>query len=164
MTRRWAIATALVLATACGSDSTGPDDGNGGGGNPSLPGTMTAVVDGQNWSASAGLAAAHNSQYFTISGVAPNGTAIAFSIGPLTGAGTYTTGPGRPTNLVMTSGTSGWVASVVGGSGTFTITTLTDTDVRGTFSASVVASASGVTPPTRTIAQGAFNVRVVRSN
>lgn len=137
---------ATLGASACSSsdDPTGPGDSSG---------TISATIDGVAWSADAlGM---NNGFVFGLEGTA-NGIRLAFSIDL-----TRNTVPGTvdlesgSTGAEIREGTETWYA--VGGSGTMTVQTLTDSRATGTFQM-VAGPIGGSGTGTRTIVNGTFDV------
>lgn len=155
MRRIPALAAALLfvaLASACGksSSSTGP-------GNTTLTnGSFTAKVDGANFNAISAVVSVSG----TIASVGATnaaGQTIGFAwMGP--GPGTYTISQIAPHNGIYVAGQAGWVASVVGGSGTITITTQTANRVAGTFSFTMIPSQGTTASGNKNITQGTFDL------
>jgi hypothetical protein len=158
--RRLFMAAIMLAALGCGGsdgDPMGPDN-NGDPGN--LPvGSMTARIDGAQWSNSVPPAVAYTGNILAIAGSNPSLTTIGFAV-VAPAPGTYAIGPSEPTNALLTLGAAGqsWHASAGGGSGSITITTLTATGATGTFQFTMVADPATGSSGTRTITNGAFNV------
>jgi hypothetical protein len=158
--RRLFMAGIMLAALGCGgsdSDPMGPDD-NGDPG--SLPvGSMTARIDGAQWSNSIAPAVAYTGSILAIAASNPSLTTLGFAV-IATAPGTYPIGPSEPTNALLTIGASGqtWHSSAGGGSGSITITTLTPGSAAGTFQFTMVADPASGSSGTRTITNGAFNV------
>ncbi|HEX7122951.1 MAG TPA: DUF6252 family protein [Gemmatimonadaceae bacterium] len=153
MTRLTRFAAAATLALlACG------DDDDPAGPNAPLNGSLTAVVDGQQWTATT-IAADYLGQIgaLVIAGSDAAGLGIAFSV-PTDDVGTFTvqTTPGM--NATVTAGGVGWLAVAGTGSGTVTISTLTSSRAVGTFSFVLVADDAGTNPQARTVTSGQFDV------
>jgi hypothetical protein len=141
----------LVLALAsCGDDTNAPGGGDA---------AMSAVIDGDSWEAGEGLVSATRANgAIGIGGGDADGD-ILMGIGfPDGGTGTYTVGPVNPTNMSLTEGSSQWVASSLGGSGTVTVTALTATRVAGTFSFVAAPLPGGSASGTRTVTSGEFDL------
>jgi len=144
----------MVTALACGGDNTGP--------NGQTNGDMTAKIDGSSFSSVATYATRNATNAGTIvalSGAEADGTALGFGFVDA-GPGTYTVSATSPTNATLIEpGGHAWVASVVGGSGSVTITTLDATHIVGTFAFSMAPSAGTGATGTRAVTQGAFDVK-----
>ena len=150
---RVALPCLLVTALGCGGDNTGP--------NGQTDGDMTARIDGSSWSSVAAFAtrnATNAGNIVALSGADTHSIALAFAFVD-TGPGTYTIDGTSATNAVLTDGGKGWVASAVGGSGTITVTTLDATHVVGTFAFSMVANDGTGATGTKSITQGAFDIK-----
>ncbi|CAN5781585.1 hypothetical protein BH23GEM9_BH23GEM9_28280 [soil metagenome] len=145
---------ALLLLAACGSDS--PTDRS----NPAVAGTMTARIDGTAWSATQSLGGSRSGQQVSFTGLGPGNVAIGLAIGGVTGPGTYTIGGLNPTTAVISypNGIGYGVLPNQGG-GAVVITSLTSAAVAGTFTFTAVLISGTGAPATRTVAEGAFNVR-----
>jgi hypothetical protein len=148
--RTWLLTAAVVLAAiGCGdSNPVGP----GTSGN-----TMTANVDGQAWSAvPAIIQVVRNQGIIAIGGASTQAIGIGIAF-PDQGPGTYTIGPTAVTNANVVDGSDTWIAGSTNGSGSIVVTTLTSTNVAGTFSFTAAAT-GGATPATRQVTSGAFDV------
>lgn len=145
--RSLAVTLALGLAACGGSGGTGPS------GNPSA--TVSAKIDGQNWAASASTAN-RSGGYIIIGSGSANGIGVGLGF-PDQGAATYDLGVGA-NNANVVDGSNVWTASAAGGSGSIVVTSVTATEVIGTFSFTGVAS-GGVSPATRVITSGKFDVK-----
>lgn len=169
----FAVLALLALTVACGSGSTPTS--------PSLPpnpfggpsnfttlnrGTLRATVDGTPWQS--GLATAGVGSFaglppqMTLSAVS-SASAVGFSIGAPAAVGTYdaggTSSAGATFSLIEGLANFWWVNPFApGSSGTLTITTATTTRIVGTFSFTAVARTQGMTPATRTVTNGTFDV------
>lgn len=152
-----ALAISLALA-ACGKDSgTGP---SGGGGN-----SLTATVDGGSFKASSiTVGASHVQNILSVQGTEPSagiaGTrTISLTVMGVTGPGTYslTSNGSVGQYVVLTStGSNGWVSSLVGGSGTLEVTQLDSKNVKGTFSFTGLPASEGV-QGNKTVTNGKFS-------
>jgi hypothetical protein len=150
----------LAFSAACGSgkvsvDGPIPYDSAAG------TGTMSANVDGANFSASGKTAVVTNhatSSSFSIVANGTGSTRLSLNAVGISSAGTYSMGAGGAAAGTWVSGASTWLSTLSGGSGTITFTTLTATRAVGTFSftgAPVVGtSATGNKPVTN----GTFDV------
>lgn len=140
----------IVVAAGCGGYGTTPTGPTG-----SSTDTMTAVVDGQPWTA-AQVQVVHSGGMVTIGGASTQllGIGLVFT----DSAGTFTIGADPAATATVTMSTSTWAASVATGSGTITVTSITSTRVSGTFSFVAPAVGTGTTPASRTVTQGKFDV------
>lgn len=144
------LALALALTAACGKSSTGPST-------PVLVnGSFTAKVDGANFNAV--TAAVSTSGNITSVGASnASGESIGFAWQGTT-PGTYSIAQLAPHNGIYIAGSASWVASVVGGSGTITITTQTSSRVAGTFSFTMVPSSGTTASGNKNVTQGSFDL------
>lgn len=142
----------LILAAACSGDSpAGPGD-------PGTPnGAMSAKIDGAQWTANVGIYATRASGAIGLAG--GNGEYL-ISMGVVGAVGTYVVGDGSGANLSLLTNDNQqvWMAMTGKGSGTITVTTLTDERVVGTFSFTAPAVASTSASGTRVITEGSFNI------
>lgn len=167
----FALAAALALTVACGGGTTPTS--------PSLPtlpggfsvtmlnrGTLRATVDGTPWQsalATAGVGSfAGLPPQMTLSAVS-SASPLGFSISAPAAVGTYdatsTSSASATFSLIEGLANFWWVNPFAsGGSGTLTITTATTTRIAGTFSFTAVARTQGITPATRTVTNGTFDV------
>ncbi|HEX5438283.1 MAG TPA: DUF6252 family protein [Gemmatimonadaceae bacterium] len=150
------LSAALLCLAACGSESPSPTQ-------PTPPlehGSMSAKVDGRDWTATVGLQANYQSGVLAFAGGNSDGSIIAIGLVPSSGPGTYTVSVPMPTNAsyTMPGGTAAvWQAVAgVGGSGTVTLTSLTTTGASGTFSFELPPVASTAATGTKSITQGKF--------
>lgn len=154
MTRlpRFAAAVTLALLACSGSD----DDPAGP--NPPANGSLSAMVDGQQWTATT-IAANYLGQIgaLVIAGSDAAGIGLAFTV-PADAPGTYDLQATPGMNSSLTVGGEGWLAVAATGSGTVTITTLTAGRAVGTFSFVLVADDGGTTPQARSVTSGQFDV------
>ena len=159
-TKRAVFLVLLVAIGACGgsSDSTSPDTGS----NSGLH--LTAKVDGAAFVAS-------NPSLTTANQVSPGqytivafqgATSINLSLTAIRAPGTYPlgVGPGVPGgSVIVANATGGWSTVLSGAEGTITITTLSTTEIAGTFSFTVSAL-SGSATGTKTVTDGDFHLGV----
>ena len=151
-----ALTGALCLTVvACGGDSgsartTGP--------NTLAKGSMSASIDGRAWAAAVSVAAVRNANnIIAVSGGDATPVVIAFALVD-SGPRTYTISNRSATNAFVTMGGNAWSASLSQGSGSVTITSLTATEVKGTFAFTGVAP-PGANPGTRVVSNGQFDVK-----
>jgi hypothetical protein len=138
----------LVFATACGDSVTDPGDPENG--------TMTATVDGASWSAIQ-IQGVSSGTLISLAGSDADLVSIGFAV-QSTGPGTYSIGPGQVTSANIGEGSATlWTAGSIQGSGTVTLTTVTDNRAIGTFEF-VAELAQGSGTPTRTVTNGTFDV------
>ncbi len=166
----FALAAALALTVACGGGTTPTS--------PSLPtlpggfsvtmlnrGTLRATVDGTPWESALATAGIGSTAGFppqlTLTAVSAR-SSLGFSISGPAAVGTYDAASTATfVSLALIDGlaNSWWVSPfATGSSGTLTITTATTTRVAGTFSFTAVARTQGITPATRTVTSGTFEV------
>jgi hypothetical protein len=165
------LAALIALTVACGgSTPTSPSL------LPSLPtgpagltlltrGTVRATVDGTRWESASPLVGIGTS---TAAGVplmtltaSSVGDGLSLSITGLLALGTHVAGGSAPVFFTLLQGFGpSWTVSPFGpgSSGTLTITTATSTRVAGTFAFPATTLTQGLTPPTRTVTDGAFDV------
>jgi hypothetical protein len=158
--RPFFLSAALLFVAACGSDSSSPTAPP-----PSQTlthGTMSAVVDGQAWTASVGLQAAYQNNILAFAGVAAGNSTIAIALAPLGGPGTYTISVGEATNAsysIPGGAPSQWQAlGGVGGTGSVVLTTLTATGASGTFSFELPPITNTSATGTKSITNGKFDL------
>ena len=158
-------ATVASIA-ACGGGSEGATSPNGG----STSGFhMTAKIDGSAFVAgnpSLSFANQAVAGGYVLSGLQSSTTAatiITMSLANIRGPGTYPLGVGPQVpggSVVLAVSTAGWSTPMTGADGSITITSLSPTEIAGTFNFIVTASSSGATPATRTITEGDFRLPV----
>lgn len=144
----------FIGLSGCASDSTSP---NGSGGN--VNGTMTATVAGSAWSATTILSAQKNGTSLGVTGDEVAGgrdKKIQFNLAGVSGPGTYTIGGFNPNSIVyinIPAGSMDQQAIIMGTEmavgGSVTITELTGSKVKGTFSFNTSKT---------TVSGGAFDV------
>lgn len=156
----------LLLFTAfvgCGGKSaTGPNT-------PPPPpppagGPMTATVDGQSFGTTTFTAATHaatGSYVISAQSVAGlNSKAITLILSNISGTGTYPLGTGAGVEgglATYVENGAGWGTPLSGQAGTITLTTLTDTRIKGSFSFTATEHTGGATG-TRTLTGGTFDL------
>ncbi|MGE0158914.1 MAG: DUF6252 family protein [Gemmatimonadales bacterium] len=159
---RFVALTSVVLLVACGG-SNGPT--NPGGGNPGVD-NFTARVNGADWnaefapSAVNSLPGTYSITAFRASG--SNNYTMIFSLWNIPGPGTYPLG----VNLQMFGGavvmsqppSSGWTTPFTGNAGEIVITTLSATQIAGTFE--FTAGPQSGTSGTLTVTEGEFDIPV----
>jgi len=162
------VAAALAAAPACGSNEspTAPTTASPAAATPTPSPTSTAhgsasfKVDGAPITATS-VTATFTAGILAIGAGSPaqNNTILSFALTP-TGPGVYALGPLSSANALLLVGNpaAGWNAAVGIGSGSITLTSLSATGAAGTFSFTLNAATSSITPGTRTITDGIFNV------
>jgi hypothetical protein len=130
---------------------------------------MSAQLDGAAWQAATVTTSLKNTNEVSVGGAdaCSPGRVVTFSlvVGGINGAlhtGTFTIGPSDLTGLtsLLSIGPINiWGANVgLGGSGTVTFTTLTQTTAAGTFQFSYLPQAVSGASGTHTVTNGVFNV------
>jgi hypothetical protein len=147
-TARIVLVGSLLVAAACGGDSTT---------GPGTTGAMSATIDGAHWTSSLGAAASHASGAY---GVGGSNSSFTLGIGFAdTGVGTYEVSATSPTNLIVTQqGGAAWVANVTGGSGSVTVTSVSATRITGTFNFTAIPLPNSGATGNRTITNGTFDI------
>jgi hypothetical protein len=177
--------TVLVTAAGCCLSPIGPSDVDGdnnnngnptnpGGGNPNatcgvgspIQGTMTARIDGVQFTASCMTAAQYSNGILAIGGVnsANPYTSVAFAV-LVSGPSTHQIGGLSGANAVinMSGTTATWQALAGQGSGTIVVTSLTATGAAGTFSFVAPPTPNSGATGTKTVTDGTFNVTFLPS-
>lgn len=160
------ISFALVLAVTTILSSCSSDSSSGGSGSTAL-GTMKAKIAGSNWtSMSVATAATHQNTMLIIQGSDATGKAIQLMVGGVTEPGTFQISDTSGINAIASytqANISNPMASLTfaapyegsGNVGTITVTDLTATNVKGTFSFTGKNQAGD---DTKAITNGSFNV------
>jgi hypothetical protein len=121
-------------------------------------GSMSAKIDGSTWN-SVATTATYNNGSLIISGADTSNPPHALGMGVVaTGPGTFQVNQQSPANATLINGSATWVASIVGGSGTIIITSLTSTSVSGTFSFTMIPTPGSTSSGNKVITEGVFNV------
>jgi hypothetical protein len=162
-------AVVLALFTACSSN----DENSGAPGTPAGPGpgpaagtgSITAVIDGQSWSAGPGPAGCRLGALSQGGAIGICGTDGVYQI-PLSvraAIGTYQLGVaasgGESASLIQLANQAIWAPSRLQGSGEIVVSSLTATTISGTFTFTggpLVPPATGI----RTVTNGQFNLPV----
>ncbi|MGC4040292.1 MAG: DUF6252 family protein [Flavobacterium sp.] len=164
---------AIVLAVTTIFTSCSSSDGDGGGGGNAALGTITAKVGGASFtSMSAATAATHQSTMLIIQGSDATGKAIQLMLSGVTAAGTYeisnTAGISvianyTEVNVSNPMASQAWAAPYEnsGVAGSITITSLTDTNVQGTFN---FTGKNQNGTDTKAVTDGSFNVNFQQGN
>lgn len=149
------VASLATLALLAGCGGGGNEDLTG----PSTKGSMSATINGTSWSASTVTQASRAGNVLAIGGNNPSWQ-VLIAIPGVTAAGTYTVAAtGGTMQLIQANaGAATWTASLVGGQGTVTVTTLTATRAVGTFSFTGNATAGTPAGGTRNVTAGQFDV------
>jgi hypothetical protein len=141
---------ALMLA-GCGGDSTT---------GPLQNGAMSATINGASWTSSQGATVTRTSgggaSILSIGG--SDGTLSVGMAWTDNGVGTYPITSTSSTNVFLTTGSAGWAASLIGGSGSITVTTVNATHVVGTFNFVAPATPGTTATGTKTATNGQFDI------
>jgi len=141
------LACVSLLVVACSSSDSVTDPNDRGG-------SFKATVDGQAWSTDAFQGGLLGDNYFSLGG---DDGGISIGLAVVTdGTGTYDLTDGDASGSITEGGQS-WYAVGLGGNGTITLTTLSATHAKGTFSfdaGPVGNSGTGV----RKVTNGSFDV------
>lgn len=166
-----ALAALIALTVACGgntptSPTLPPNPLSGSGLTPLNRGFVRATIDGVRWESTTpvggiGPSFAGAPPLLTLAASAGSASPLAVLIGGPVAVGTYESGGASLVNFTLSElfGNS-WSASPLapGSTGRLTITAATPTRVAGTFSFTAIARTQGVTPATRTVTDGSFDV------
>jgi hypothetical protein len=172
------LALAIIVPLACGGGS----DSSGNVTDPTLScttvnGSFTATLNGQAWTACGQVAVRTDISFLSAkdtlrtvswagSGFLPGnvGYALVMSASKLNGGaistGTYAVGMVTPTNsnfVVGGSNNAGWAASPIGGTGSMTITSITNNRITGTFTYDA-APTTGTAAGTLQVRNGRFDL------
>ena len=162
--RRLAAVTITLGSAACGggSDSTGPDGGNG-------QFRFTAKIDGANWASNSGAerigVTVSQAGLYSITGIQLGGAGLTLimTLTNIPGPGTYPLGVGFSIaggNVLISSAAGpGWRTAQTGADGTITITTLTSSRIEATFNFTAVPFTGGATG-NKTVTDGSFVLEV----
>lgn len=160
---------AIVLAVTTILSSCSSSDGDGGGGGSTALGTMKAKVAGTSWtSMSAATAATHQNTMLIIQGSDATGKAIQLMVSGVTAPGTFQINDTSAIDAIASytqanvsnpQASQSWAAPYEGSGnvGTITVTDLTATNVKGTFSFKG-KNQSGA--DTKQITDGVFNINL----
>ena len=140
---------AFALVMACGDDGGSPPVGAG---------RLTASIDGTAFSGTLAVTAVRSGTALTISAVGSNTRQLSLNLVGVSATGNIAIGAGSTSLGQFSSSTQTWVSSLVGGSGTVVLTTLTTTRATGTFSFTAVPSASTGATGNKTVTNGTFDV------
>ena len=144
------LTSALVISTACGgssgSGSTGPTNTGGR--------AMSAKVDGAAWSTSAVGGSVSNGAVILAGSDGTQTIGISFA----QTTGTQSISAATVVSGSLTIGAQTWKAGPGTGTGTVTVTTATANHFVGTFSFTGQGVVNSVTPATRQVTVGTFDV------
>ncbi|GJM44001.1 MAG: hypothetical protein DHS20C21_08430 [Gemmatimonadota bacterium] len=152
MKRFWipGLVALLALTTGCngGSSPTGPTGGTG-------MGTLTATVDGVDWTAPI-VSAVHMSGAVVITGA--DASVLSVQIQFLdTDSGTIAVSPSTPASGTVQQTGDIWSTSASGGTGAIELLEFTATGARGTFSFTT-GTHNSASPTERLVTNGTFHV------
>ncbi len=140
---------AVISLASCKKDDDGDD-------NPASAGSVTLTVDGASWNASLSVQAVNTNGVINVTGSDSNAKQASIVLYNVTKTGTYTVGGiGNSNSLRWTEGlgqNDTYSANGIIGSGTITVTELSSTKIKGTFSFTGVNTAQA----TKSITDGAF--------
>ena len=140
---------AFAFVMACGDD----------GGNPPVgAGTVSASIDGTAFSGTLAVQAVRSVNTINISAVGSNTRQLSLNLVGVTTTGNVPIGAGSTSMGQYSVGTQTWVSSLVGGSGTVVLTTLTTTRAVGTFTFTAIPSPSTGATGNKVVTTGAFDV------
>ena len=143
----------VILSLACGGGGKNPAAPPN---NPNAVGSMSASIDGTNWSAIA--VTARKSNGIVIASGSDAVRTVTLSFLP-NGTGNQQIAANSVTLAILLIGNQSWSANAVGqGGGTVNLTTLTANRAVGTFTFTAIAS-QGTTPASRQVTNGKFDVR-----
>lgn len=140
---------ALALVMACGDDGGSPPVGAG---------RMTASIDGTAFSGTLAVTAVRSGTVLIISAVGSNTRQLSLNLVGVSTTGNVAIGAGSASMGQYFLGTQTWVSSLVGGSGTVVLTTLTTTHAAGTFTFTAIPSAPTGATGNKAITSGTFDV------
>lgn len=165
----WKCALAVVLIACGGGSGSGADGGTPGPGpgghyvtynfnHADYSGSLlaSATLQSNGGGNSLGIQATDSSGHNLSISVAPAGAQAKVAVG------TYTTGLTPPfVTLQFDSGSVGtWAANATAGTGTLTITSLTTTEIQGTFSATMAGTGQHPGTGAGTLVDGKFDLAV----
>jgi hypothetical protein len=144
------VVTTLLMLSACDRDTTGPAKPNNG--------TMSAVIDGDSWSAVSIATDGTAPASIVIQGSnATQRLVIAIPVSP--GPGTQVVGSTTPVFAGLVSGSQSWLASrTQGGTGSVTLRIVEPGHILGTFEFTLAAH-DGALPSERRVGSGQFDVK-----
>jgi len=145
------LATMVLVLAACGKDSTtGPQ--------LDLNGSMSARIDGADWSATTALTVAYSGGILAFAGSDASSATLGIGVIP-DGPGTYPIGINEPTNANLTFGAGkSWSAASTGGSGSVTLTAIDAHSATGTFQFTMEPVGTTGATGTHSVTNGAFSV------
>jgi hypothetical protein len=149
--------TALILTLAvagCSADTTAPDPDSA---------AFTATIDGTAWRAAGtqgAIQVTRAGQFIVIAGSSTDLVAVSFTLPLVSQPGTHSLVPPGPYHgQVMTHpGGRTWLSSLAGGSGSVTVTTITESRIAGTFQFHAIAVQGTPASGTRQVTNGRFDL------
>jgi hypothetical protein len=173
MRMRWMALVAMVsVLAACSGNPEGPSDGGSGGGGGATTtctqvaagrtraqGTMAGTINNVGWTADCLAVDLTNPNILAIAGadLATGNNFQTFGFAGVRALGTQTITAISPVNALLLQGSSGWNASLVQGSGTLVIASLTNNSAAGTFTFTLLPVAGTPATGTKTV-NGSFNL------
>lgn len=155
-------ATATTFLAGCGGDG-----GDGGTGPTGGSKSMQASVQGVQWTANPlAISAVWSGTALTLAGSdlkSGTSTQVNITLPNVTGTGVFQLNPnfaGQVALLTITTGTtpSVWTTALSPGTGTISLSTLTNERVAGTFSFTAQASPGTAATSQRTVSSGTFDI------
>lgn len=142
------VLASILAVSACKSDSvTGPESGDN---------FMSATIGGNSWTATIAFTASYDQGILAFAGSDASQRTLGIGLIPGDGPGVYPVGPNQPTNANYSEGgATSWNADPFAGSGSVTLTSLTETGATGTFSFVLESDAGG---PDLVVTDGKFDV------
>lgn len=144
------LALPLLLAgmIACSDDeNTGPNENS----------SVAASIDGTAWTA-ATVQSTYAGNVLAVGGLDAGQTQVLITIPSVTTTGTFDIGAGQPGVAVVTANGQTWSSTLVGGTGSVTVTTLTATHAAGTFTFVATALTTSGATGNKTVTTGSFDV------
>jgi len=147
--RTMAIGLLTLGLAACGDEDTGPGEG----------GSLTASIDGEAFTASLSVQATYGNDLLVIGGVNGSQQQIMLSLPGITSTGTVNLGAGNLGVAQVILGTQAWTTSLVGGTGSVTVTSLDANGAKGTFTFTGIAAPNTGATGTKAVTNGSFDVK-----
>ncbi len=144
----------FVLVASCSKDSSTNT--------PTTTSSIKAKVDGTSWDGSAAAVGSFKTNQLLVSGQG-NGMYITIVLYDISTTGTYQLGVlTNNHNVNIIEGSKSWLVSPQLGSGTVTVSTLTATEVTGTFSFTAPPSPNTPGIGTKTVTEGTFSIKLTQ--